>query len=204
MAMSEEERAQKKFFKTMKEEFKKAKYMYQEDEIIDLIAKLGTKEAMETLLWLASNAYWIATTQRALAKAQQIMVKLSSETPSEETLMTIIDEQLRKRCLGKDYHDVATNAFPILEDRIRKRLGLSREYHGKKLLDHALNPTSGKLLIGDTRAEKEGVYHLFCGALQFLRNPPSHTLEVAGNIHSIELIFFIDLLLKIIAQATTK
>jgi hypothetical protein len=37
---------------------------------------------------------------------------------------TDLDKQLVCRCAGKDYPDVVTNCFALLEDRIRSKLGV--------------------------------------------------------------------------------
>jgi len=115
---------------------------------------------------------------------------------------TDLDSQLMERCKDKDYHDIVSNAFPMLEDRIRKRVGVDTSYYGTKLIDYAFNPKSGKLSLGDTDAEKEGAYLLFKGAMQFLRNSPLHTLAVAQDRNAgLKIIYMTDLLLKLLDKA---
>lgn len=116
-----------------------------------------------------------------------------------------IDPKLYERCKDKDYHDVVTNAFPILEDRIRAKIGVDPSYSGRKLIDHAFNPNTGKLTFGETKSEREAFYFLFQGALGFLRNPPSHRLtEDQGNIEPFEIICMVDLLLRIVDKAKLR
>ena len=56
---------------------------------------------------------------------------------------TDLDKSLIERCANKDYHDVVTNAFPLLEDVLRSKLGVTREeYFGDKLIDYGFNPTT--------------------------------------------------------------
>jgi len=115
---------------------------------------------------------------------------------------TDLDRQLMERCKDKDYHDIVSNAFPLLEDRIRKRVGVDTSYYGTKLIDYTFNPKSGKLSLGDTDAEKEGAYLLFKGAMQFLRNSPLHTLAVAQDRNAgLKIIYMTDLLLKLLDKA---
>lgn len=113
-----------------------------------------------------------------------------------------IDTKLYERCKDKDYHDVVTNAFPILEDKIRAKVGVDSSYYGKKLIDYAFNPDTGKLTVGKTKGEREAFYFLFRGALGFLRNPSSHRLtEEESNIETFEVICMIDLLLRIVDKS---
>ncbi len=116
-----------------------------------------------------------------------------------------LDSKLYKRCNDKDYHDVITNAFPILEDKIRDKIGVDRNYSAKTLIDYALNPKTGKLILGETESERESLYLLFRGAMGFLRNPPSHSLsEDESDIEALEIIFMIDLFLGIVDKAKLR
>lgn len=116
-----------------------------------------------------------------------------------------IDRKLYERCKDKDYHDVVTNAFPILEDRIRAKIGVDPSYSGQGLIDHAFNPNTGRLILGETPSERQALHLLFKGAIGFLRNPPSHRLtEDESNIESFEIIHMIDLLLRIVDKAKLR
>ncbi|MCP8319974.1 MAG: TIGR02391 family protein [archaeon] len=118
------------------------------------------------------------------------------------TMPTDLDQKLTERCIGKDYHDTLSNAFPLLEDRIRNKASLDKSFCGDKLIDAAFNPERGKLVLGDTEAEKKGVYFLFKGAILYLRNPPAHSLTVdEGKSEALKIMYFVDLLLKIIEKA---
>jgi uncharacterized protein (TIGR02391 family) len=118
---------------------------------------------------------------------------------------TDLDPRLVDRCAGKDYHDVVTNAFALLEDEIRQKLGVGREQFGGSLIDLAFSPDKGGLVLGQTPAEKEGIYLLFKGAFSFLRNPPSHTLNVdEGRNAALKLIHRIDLLIKLVDKANLR
>lgn len=112
------------------------------------------------------------------------------------------DSKLYERCKDKDYRDIVTNAFPILEDRIRAKIGVDPSYSGRKLIDYAFNPSAGKLTLGETKSEQEAFYFIFQGALGFLRNPPSHRLtEEESNIEAFEVICITDLLLRFVDKA---
>jgi len=119
---------------------------------------------------------------------------------------TDIDPALLERCANKDYQDAIRNAFPLLEDRIRSRLGINREeYFGDKLIDYAFNPKTGKLELGGSEAERQGVYFLYKGAFLFLRNPPSHTQTLDEDRNAaLKLMHTSDFLIKMIDKASLR
>jgi uncharacterized protein (TIGR02391 family) len=119
------------------------------------------------------------------------------------TKPTDIDLLLIEKCANKDYHDTVTNAFTILEDKLRKKLGVDRnDYFGEKLIDYAFNPSNGKLILGVSQAEQQGIYFLFKGSFLFLRNPPSHTQSIAEDRNAaLKVLHTSDLLIKLIDKA---
>jgi len=125
-------------------------------------------------------------------------------TKAVKETQKFIDSTLYSRCAGKDYQDVLANAFPILEEKIRKKLGLDPNCIGTKLINHALNPTSGKLILGSTEAEREAIYFLFRGAMGFLRNPPAHRLVEGSDVEAFEVICLVDLLLRHLKKAKLR
>jgi hypothetical protein len=126
---------------------------------------------------------------------------LEESTGASKLLITPtdVDKELVKRCIGKDYHDILTNAFPILEDRIRKKIDDLEPNIQKQLVDIAFNPDNGKIELGDSRAEKEAIYFLYKGTFGFLRNPPHHSMDRRRSLNdAIKIIYFVDLLLKLL------
>ena len=118
---------------------------------------------------------------------------------------TDLDIRLLAQCMNKNYHDTVSNAFPILEDRIRQKLSVNRDYHGSELIDLAFNPKTGKLVLGETEAEKEGTYFLFKGALMFIRNPPAHTQSGEEDRNSaLKVMHTVDFLLKMVDKAKLR
>lgn len=114
-----------------------------------------------------------------------------------------IDSQLYERCSDKDYHDVVTNAFTVLEERIRKKINADPSFTGSKLIDYAFKPYSGKLTFGVTQAEKDSYHLLFRGALGLLRNPPAHRFT-HSEIEAFEIINIVDLLLRIVDKSSEQ
>ena len=83
---------------------------------------------------------------------------------------------LFERYKDKYYHDVITNAFVVLEERIRSRSGAGLDVYGQQLVDYALNPRTGKLYVGD----------------------------IESDIEAFEVILMVDLLLKSVERARTR
>lgn len=135
-------------------------------------------------------------------------IRKLSEAVGESKVTTIptdIDKELEENCNNKNYRDTITNAFPIIEDRLRKKVRVDREKYGSDLVDYAFNPKSGKLILGATEAEREGTYFLFKGAFLYLRNPPNHTMEAKDSRSAaIKIMHTADYLLKLIEKGQLK
>jgi hypothetical protein len=117
----------------------------------------------------------------------------------------IIDPDLRRECFDKSYEDAVTSAFRILEVRMRDRIKAGAQSFGTDLVKEAFHPDSGKLVFGATRGEREGVYQTYTSAFMMQRNPPSHRYvkDFAGP-EIVEVVMFVDLLLKILAKAEDR
>jgi len=118
-----------------------------------------------------------------------------------------LDPMLYERCKDKDYHDVLTNAFPILEDAIRAKLGVGPEYSGSKLINYAFNPNTGKVVLGETKNERQCFYFILAGNMGFLRNPPSHRLTVQteeSSVEAFEITCIVDHLLRLVDRASLR
>ena len=117
----------------------------------------------------------------------------------------IIDPTLLERCKDKDYHDVITNAFVVLEERIRTKSGAGSDVYGQQLVDYAFNPKTGRLYVGDTESERESYFLILRGMFGSFRNPNSHRLT--GNdsdVETFEVILTVDLLMKLIERARMR
>jgi uncharacterized protein (TIGR02391 family) len=118
---------------------------------------------------------------------------------------SIIDSLLFERCKDKDYHDVITNAFVVLEEKIRAKSGAQFDVYGQQLIDYAFNPKSGRLYVGETESERESYFLILRGIFGSFRNPSSHHLT--GNesdVESFEIILTVDLLLKLVERARVR
>jgi hypothetical protein len=117
----------------------------------------------------------------------------------------IIDDELNRSCFDKSYEDAIRSAFLILEVRVRNRINASADLIGTELMDVAFNPERGKLLFGETASERQAVHQVFRSAYLMLRNPPSHRyLEEFAGAEIVEIVMFVDFLLKILKKATDR
>jgi hypothetical protein len=64
----------------------------------------------------------------------------------------------------------------VLENRIRSLSQVDPSAYGLGLVELVFSPDKGKLKISDHRGEREGVFMLYRGAMQFIRNPPMHNI----------------------------
>jgi uncharacterized protein (TIGR02391 family) len=166
--------------------------------------------------------------ERALRDRQQAIEKLTKENQKiQAELVTlqailqderdvrrhnIVDEELRNDCVeflkkANTYIDAIRRASVVLEERLRKAIGGNipeKSYHGVDLVDYALRKDSGKLSVSENPAEQEGVHMLFRGAMQFVRNPPSHKKMEYTEVEAVQAIGLIDYLLLLLQHAKSK
>lgn len=117
-----------------------------------------------------------------------------------------LDKEIIEKCINKrDAEDVVTSAFRILEERIRAKIGASPDLYGADLVNEAFNPKNGKLVLGKTIAEQEGLFHLYRGSILFLRNPPSHRFVTEySDFEIFEIVVLVNLLLNILEKCQPR
>ena len=92
----------------------------------------------------------------------------------------IIDQELLKLVVpffsDQRYEQAVFAAFKCVEERLRRKSKLPADNVGAALIAAALHHDHGilKVLTCQTKAEEEGVFFLFRGAIQLLKNPSSH------------------------------
>jgi hypothetical protein len=120
-------------------------------------------------------------------------------------LSEIIDQELTRGCFDKSYEDAITSAFRILEERIRARISAGPSLFGLDLVTEAFHPEKGKLVFGETPAERDALYQTYRSAFMMLRNPPSHRyMKDFAGAEIVEIVMFVDLLLKILVKAKER
>ena len=117
-----------------------------------------------------------------------------------------LDKEIVESCIyKKEAEDVVTSAFRILEERIRAKIKAKPESHGVDLVQEAYHPQKGKLVFGETEAEREGLFHLFRSSILFLRNPPSHRfIREYSEFEIFEMVCLVNLLLKILEKSQIR
>jgi hypothetical protein len=76
---------------------------------------------------------------------------------------------------------------------------------GVDLAEEAFHPTRGKLVFGESEAEREALFQIYRSAFLMLRNPPSHRyLKDFAGAEIVELVMFVDFLLKVLGKASDR
>lgn len=116
------------------------------------------------------------------------------------------DKELVERC-GSDFAagrfvDAVRNAYTLLESRIRKETLLPASIVGEKLAVEAFKPEGGRIPVGSSSSEQQGVLLLFQGAFLAFRNPVAHHQEVSGldRSRAFEQLALVNLLLELVAR----
>lgn len=115
----------------------------------------------------------------------------------ETELITCCIEPMR----AGQFDTAVRNAYILLETKIRHTVLADPDIVGTDLIDKAFHPETGMLNFGRTPAEKQGVYFLYRGAIQAIRNPITHDLDQGySKEEAFRMIAFVDVLLKIMNQ----
>ena len=118
----------------------------------------------------------------------------------------LLDKEIVEKCIHKkEAEDIITSAFRILEERIRRKTGVSYDRTGVDLIGDAFNPKTGKLIFGKTDAEREGLFLLYRSSIMLWRNPPSHRyIDDYSEFEIFEIVVHVNLLLNILDKCTLK
>ena len=161
----------------------------------------------------------LAPLERVLRDQEQTIRRLTEENRKLQAELTalqvermIADEELRNDCAEflereSTYIDAIRRAGVVLEERLRKTIGgdgPEKFKHGVDLVDYALRKNSGRLVISEFPAEQEGVHMLFRGAVQFVRNPPSHKKLRYTELEARQAVGLIDYLLSLLRQTKPR
>jgi|GEM_PF-4913334 len=145
----------------------------------------------------------------------------SADQGSKTTLsipMGELDDDLVERCWSKyargEYRDAASRACQLLEHRVREAVGDEhRGRSGASLMKHAFSPEGGPLAMGEKPGEKEGVMHLYAGAIQGIWNPLHHRpsgnsgekyLDGFGEQEAHDVISYVNFLLSLLPEEETE
>lgn len=170
----------------------------------------------------------LAPVQQALRERQQTIAELTESNQKlhaelarlqavlqdrrEVVHHRIVDKELSDDCarhLDKQetFIDAIRRAGVVLEERLKDTVGddgPGKFKEGVELVDYALMPNTGKLMISDHPAEQDGVRMLFRGAVQFVRNPPAHKKVQYTELQAWQTVGLIDYLLLLLQQARRR
>lgn len=141
-------------------------------------------------------------TIRALEEQVQALKQEIDRVPT--LIEDVTDEGLQRR-LGRlensQLDTIIREAGVVLEDRLRQTVGPAGiGQYGKDLVEIAFKPGKGVLQFSEHPAEQEGVFMLYRGAMQFIRNPPMHNLIEYQSSTAQILLKLIDMLLRLLAE----
>lgn len=135
-------------------------------------------------------------------KETKIITKnVGKESPYDFPLSKFnIDEELIQDCkLVKPYRGGIREALLTLETKIKKKL--KTKNNGKPLIQEC---KSRGVFDREEQSEKEGLFFLFMGAIEWLRNPPSHNKINYSKEDAIKIILFTDHLIKLFYELCNK
>ena len=96
--------------------------------------------------------------------------------------------------------DAVFKSFRAVEEAVRSVGGYVNDDYGVALMRRAFNPKNGPLTrLGDTYAEREGLMHLFEGAVLSYKNPHSHrTVSIEDIQDAQDMVVLASHLLRIV------
>lgn len=113
-----------------------------------------------------------------------------------------INAELIQDCrLIKPYRNSIREALLTLETTIQNKLGLDSSYYGMKLIKEM---KSKGIFQRNISSEEQGLYFLFAGAIEWLRNPASHKKIQYSKQDALKIILFIDHLIDLFDDLNSK
>jgi hypothetical protein len=95
---------------------------------------------------------------------------------------------------------VMREAGVVFEHYLRSKAGPNNTKYGVDLVDDALK-NGDKLVFSSHGGEQQGVYFLFRGAMQFIRNPPMHKIIDYPESMALQSLRLIDSLMTLLDHA---
>ena len=122
----------------------------------------------------------------------------------DDDLRTRVANLLKEEMDGQ-YDTALREVGVVLEDRIRRRSKAVASLHGDDLIQFALNPQNGALLVVGEQKNRQAFCRLITGFAEYIRNPNAHTLtgDVARE-RAIQVAAFADYLLSVLEEAKPR
>lgn len=178
------------------------------EEIISKNRPVGATEAIDQRI--AQIEELMASGMMPKIKTTEIMGKISKKKGEGTSEAEILDSDMAKALKrlddNPDTNDRAIDdACTTLEDRLRQSSGLPTSYYGEGLVDKALRPETGIIILSDNTEEQEGYWLLFKGFLKALKNPLSHRrIRDISRIRGKQIIIFADHLSGLLGSAKRR
>ncbi len=128
--------------------------------------------------------------------------------PSEIDVFTIplskfnLFPDLARECkIRKPYSKEIDHAIKILEEFIRKKMGLDETFYGRGLIEEA---NRKGIFKRKNKGEEQGLYFLYSSAILWLRNSGGHKRRTSGKEECFKIILFMDYLIKLFDELVKK
>jgi hypothetical protein len=106
-----------------------------------------------------------------------------------------IDTELIADCkMQAPYRKAVSEALLTLETRMRTTMAVADTFTGAALIKEAKNKGVFNRAV---KSEEEGLYFIFMGAMEWLRNPPGHKKIKYTKEEAMKIVLFTDYLIKL-------
>lgn len=143
-----------------------------------------------------------------IAVKKSVVVNGNSENKEEKSPYDLpltkfnIDSELVRDCkIHQPYRKAVSEALLTLETRIRSTLELPDTYTGAALITEANKRGIFKRTV---TAEEQGLFFLFMGAFNWLRNPTGHKKVEYSKEDAVKIVLFTDFLLNLFDDLVNK
>lgn len=173
-------------------------------EVHDILKKEGREEELKEYKDVMAKFDF----GNGIAVRKPVIVNKTDENKEEKSPYDFslakysLDPELVDDCkIQKPYRNAVSEALLTLETRIRSTLGLSDTYTGAALITEANKRGVFKRTVP---AEEQGLYFLFMGAFNWLRNPPGHKKVEYTKEQTLKVVLFTDYLIKLFDDLVNK
>jgi hypothetical protein len=152
---------------------------------------------------------WEERLQDAGNRARALEQENRGLRESSSALGEITDAELKKRIeplfrSNSQFDTILREASAVFETRLRTVGGCDNTLFGVTLVDRILNKSNPILRFSSDVGEQEGVWMLYRGAMQSIRNPPMHGLKEYPEDKARLFIRVIDSLLLLLTKAEPR
>lgn len=186
-------------------------------ELLDSqLAKMEEKSRLGILEH--ATPYPVLAEQIELPATAPSQIERGATTPPSRPVVLdtipILDDELSERCLdliekfsdeGAEHRldTVVTEATRILDDRLKKRCGITEPLTPKDLVATVFHHRNPRLRISEHESEQEAAFFLFRGVFGIVRNQVHH--KIVGTIttqRALQIVGMVDYMLSIIESAS--